>query len=47
MREPVAEFAGIAVFLIIGTASGVDCQVVFSTYPAIASSPKGVSRVSR
>ena len=36
MREPIAEFAGVAVFLIIGT--GVDCQVVLSTDPAIASS---------
>ena len=44
MREPMAEFAGIAVFLIIGI--GVDCQVVLSTNTAIASSPKGVSRVS-
>ena len=45
MREPMAEFAGVAVFLVIGT--GADCQVVLSTDPAIASSPKGVSRVSR
>ena len=45
MREPMAEFAGVAVFLIIGT--GVDCQVVLSTDPAIASSQRGVSRVSR
>jgi len=39
MREPMAEFAGVAVFLIIGT--GVDCQVVLSTDPAIASSQRG------
>jgi aquaglyceroporin related protein len=39
MREPMAEFAGVAVFLIIGT--GVDCQVVLSTNSAIASSQKG------
>ena len=45
MREPMAEFAGVAVFLIIGT--GVDCQVALSTNTAIASSQKGVSRVSR
>ena len=45
MREPMAEFAGVAVFLIIGT--GADCQVVLSTNPAISSSPKGVSRTSR
>ena len=44
MREPMAEFAGVAVFLIIGT--GVDCQVVLSTDPAIASSQRGVSRFS-
>ena len=47
MREPMAEFAGVAVFVLIGT--GADCQVVLSTNTAIASSPKGVSlsRVSR
>jgi len=39
MREPMAEFAGVAVFLIIGT--GVDCQVVLSTNTDIASSQKG------
>jgi glycerol uptake facilitator-like aquaporin len=44
MREYVAEFAGVAVFVIMGT--GGDCQVVLSTDPAISSSPKGVSRVS-
>ena len=44
MREPMAEFAGVAVFLVIGT--GVNCQVVLSTDTAIASSPKGVSRAS-
>lgn len=41
MREFIAEFAGVAVFLIIGT--GVDCQVVLSTDTAIAPSPRGVS----
>ena len=45
MREPMAEFAGVAVFLIIGT--GVDCQVVLSSDTAIASSQRGVSRVLR
>ena len=45
MREPIAEFAGVAVFVIMGT--GVDCQVVLSTDTAIASSQKGVSRDSR
>ena len=44
MREPMAEFAGVAVFLVIGT--GVDCQVVLSTNTDIASSQRGVSRVS-
>ena len=43
MREPIAEFAGIAVFVSLGT--GVVCQITLSTNPAIASSPKGVSRV--
>ena len=41
----MAEFAGVAVFVLIGT--GADCQVVLSTDQAIASSPKGVSQVSR
>ena len=45
MREPMAEFAGVAVFVLIGT--GADCQVVLSTNTAVASSPRGVSRVSR
>ena len=44
IREPMAEFAGVAMFVMIGT--GVDCSVVLSTNPAVASSPKGVSRVS-
>jgi len=39
MRELMAEFAGVAVFVIIGT--GGDCQVVLSTDTAISSSPKG------
>ena len=42
MREPMAEFAGVAVFVLLGT--GVDCQVALSTNPGVASSPKGVSR---
>ena len=37
----MAEFAGVAIFVMIGT--GVDCSVVLSTDPAVASSPKGVS----
>ena len=44
IREPMAEFAGVAVFVMIGT--GADCSVVLSTNTAVASSPKGVSRVS-
>lgn len=44
MREPVAEFAGVALFIMIGT--GGDCQVVLSTDPAVAATPKGVGRVS-
>ncbi|KAF8153159.1 aquaporin-like protein [Crassisporium funariophilum] len=39
VREPMAEFVGVAVFVIFGT--GVDCQVVLSTNPGVASSPKG------
>jgi len=39
MREPMAEFAGVAVFVLFGT--GVDCQVALSTNPGVASSPKG------
>ena len=42
MREPMAEFAGVAIFVLFGT--GVDCQVVLSTNPKVASAPKGVSR---
>ena len=44
IREPMAEFAGVAIFVMIG--AGADCSVVLSTDPAVASSPKGVSRVS-
>ena len=44
MRAYMAEFAGVAVFVIMGT--GVDCQVVLSTNSNIASSQKGVGRVS-
>lgn len=39
IREPMAEFFGVAVFVIFGT--GVDCQVVLSTNKGVASSPKG------
>lgn len=36
----MAEFAGVAIFVMFGTA--VDCQVVLSTNPGVAASPKGV-----
>lgn len=36
----MAEFFGVALFVIIGT--GVDCQVVLSTNKDVASAPKGV-----
>lgn len=39
IRQPMAEFAGVAVFVIFGT--GVDCQVVLSGNKNI-STPKGV-----
>jgi aquaglyceroporin related protein len=39
IRAPMAELIGVAIFVILGT--GVDCQVVLSTNPAVASSPKG------
>ncbi|KAF8803372.1 aquaporin [Phlegmacium glaucopus] len=39
IREPVAEFAGVALLVIFGT--GVNCQVALSTNPGVASSPKG------
>ena len=44
MREAIAEFAGVAVFVMIG--AGADCQAVLSTNTKISSSPKGVSRES-
>lgn len=40
IRQPMAEFAGVAIFVMFGTA--VDCQVVLSTNPGVAASPKGV-----
>jgi glycerol uptake facilitator-like aquaporin len=43
IREPMAEFAGVAVFVMLGTA--VDCQVVLSTNKGVASSPKGVRKL--
>ncbi|KAH9474742.1 Aquaglycerol porin AQY3 [Psilocybe cubensis] len=39
IREPMAEFFGVALFVIFGT--GVDCQVVLSTNKGVAASPKG------
>ncbi|KAF9564077.1 aquaporin [Agrocybe pediades] len=39
LREPMAEFFGVAIFVILGT--GVDCQVVLSTNKGVAPSPKG------
>lgn len=41
IREPAAEFFGVMVLIIFG--NGVDCQVVLSGNPGVASSPKGVS----
>jgi aquaglyceroporin related protein len=39
MREAMAEFAGVTVFVMIG--AGADCQAVLSTNTDISSSPKG------
>jgi len=39
VREPAAEFLGVMILIIFGT--GVDCQVVLSTNPGVAASPKG------
>ncbi|KAF8158055.1 aquaporin [Crassisporium funariophilum] len=39
IREPFAEFLGVAILIIFGT--GVDCQVVLSANPNVVSSPKG------
>lgn len=43
LREPAAEFLGTMILIIFGT--GVDCQVVLSSNPGVASSQKGVSSV--
>ena len=40
IREPMAEFAGVAIFVLFGT--GVNCSVALSKNQDIASSPKGV-----
>jgi len=39
IREPFAEFLGVAILIMFG--NGVDCQVVLSANPNVASSPKG------
>jgi len=39
IREPVAEFLGVAILVIFGT--GVDCQVVLSADSRVASFPRG------
>ena len=41
IREPFAEFLGVAILIIFG--AGVDCQVVLSGNTAVAPSQKGVS----
>lgn len=40
LKEPLAEFFGTMILIIFG--NGVDCQVVLSANPNVASSPKGV-----
>ncbi|TFK73626.1 aquaporin [Pluteus cervinus] len=39
IREPVAEFLGVAILVIFG--NGVDCQIVLSQNPTVASFPRG------
>jgi len=39
IREPLAEFFGVAIFVIFG--AGVNCQSVLSTNKAVSSSPRG------
>jgi len=39
IREPMAELAGVAIFVLFGT--GVNCSVALSKNQAVASSPKG------
>jgi len=39
LREPIAEFFGVMILIIFG--NGVDCQVVLSSVPGVASSGKG------
>jgi hypothetical protein len=40
IREPMAEFIGVAIFVIFG--AGADCQVGLSRNVNVSSSPKGV-----
>jgi len=40
IREPAAEFFGVMIIIIFG--NGVDCQVVLSGDPGVASSAHGV-----
>ncbi|KAK7059643.1 aquaporin-like protein [Favolaschia claudopus] len=39
LREPVAEFLGVAILVIFG--AGVNCSILLSTVPGVSSSPKG------
>ncbi|KAJ7885116.1 putative aquaporin 4 [Mycena olivaceomarginata] len=39
LREPFAEFLGVAIFIIFG--AGVNCQVLLSSVSGVSSSPKG------
>lgn len=41
LREPVAEFLGVAILIIFG--AGVDCQVVLSMNSGVVPFPRGVS----
>lgn len=41
IREPFAEFLGVAILIIFG--NGVDCQAVLSMDSRVASFPHGVS----
>ena len=43
IREPAAEFFGVMILIIFGT--GVDCQVVLSSNPGVASSQRGVCHI--
>lgn len=45
VREPAAEFLGVMILIIFG--NGVDCQVVLSGNPGVASSSKGVCSLFR